>query len=119
MVAPVRIDPSTPRLFKTKAKNVFLPSKQLVDTAASKPDTREAPKLCPGRLQDCHRCSTSLRSADHRQADTYIFRLANRLGSPPGKTPEEVEARLAALIPEPYVRYSHHWLILHGCYVCK
>ena len=51
--------------------------------------------------------------------DTHIFRIGNRLGLAPGKTPEEVEAGLLAVIPADYLRHAHHWLILHGRYVCK
>ena len=51
--------------------------------------------------------------------DTHIFRLANRLELAPGKNVEDVELALGKVIPEPYIRHSHHWLILHGRYVCK
>ena len=51
--------------------------------------------------------------------DTHIFRLGNRLGLAPGTTPEEVEETLLRVIPAQYLRHAHHWLILHGRYVCK
>ncbi|HMF66930.1 MAG TPA: endonuclease III, partial [Phyllobacterium sp.] len=51
--------------------------------------------------------------------DTHIFRIGNRLGLAPGKTPEEVEARLMKVIPAEYLYHAHHWLILHGRYICK
>jgi endonuclease-3 len=51
--------------------------------------------------------------------DTHIFRIGNRIGLAPGKTPEEVEAGLIRVIPPEYMRHAHHWLILHGRYVCK
>jgi endonuclease III len=51
--------------------------------------------------------------------DTHVFRVANRTGLAPGKTPLEVEQKLEASVPRPYARYAHHWLILHGRYVCK
>ncbi len=51
--------------------------------------------------------------------DTHIFRIANRLGLAPGKTPDQVEAALMALIPADYLCHAHHWLILHGRYCCK
>ena len=51
--------------------------------------------------------------------DTHIFRIGNRLKLAPGKTPDEVEARLLPIVPQPYRRHAHHWLILHGRYVCK
>jgi endonuclease-3 len=51
--------------------------------------------------------------------DTHVFRVANRTGLAPGKTPREVEQKLEAAVPRKYARYAHHWLILHGRYVCK
>jgi endonuclease III len=51
--------------------------------------------------------------------DTHIFRVANRTGLAPGKTPREVEDGLERRVPAPYRRHAHHWLILHGRYVCK
>jgi len=108
-------------LFKTKAKNVFFLSKQLVEEHGGiVPDTREALQALPGVGRKTANVVLNIAFGQPTIAvDTHIFRLANRLGLAPGKTPEEVEARLAALIPEPYVRHSHHWLILHGRYVCK
>ena len=50
--------------------------------------------------------------------DTHLFRLGNRTGLAPGKTPLEVEKQLLARIPAPYLEHAHHWLILHGRYVC-
>lgn len=51
--------------------------------------------------------------------DTHVFRLSNRLGIAPGKTPEEVEAKLMKVVPKEFQQDAHHWLILHGRYVCK
>src|SRR5690606_33031218 len=51
--------------------------------------------------------------------DTHIFRIGNRIRLAPGRTPEEVEGTLIRIIPEEYMRHAHHWLILHGRYVCK
>jgi endonuclease-3 len=51
--------------------------------------------------------------------DTHVFRVANRTGLAPGRTPLEVEQKLEASVPRQYARYAHHWLILHGRYVCK
>ena len=51
--------------------------------------------------------------------DTHIFRIGNRLHLAPGKTPEQVEQGLIRIIPAEYMRHAHHWLILHGRYVCK
>jgi endonuclease III len=51
--------------------------------------------------------------------DTHVFRIANRLGLAPGKTPDEVEENLLKVIPDEYLFHAHHWLILHGRYTCK
>ena len=51
--------------------------------------------------------------------DTHVFRVSNRTGLAPGKTPEQVEARLEKRVPQPFRRDAHHWLILHGRYTCK
>ena len=51
--------------------------------------------------------------------DTHVFRVANRLGIAPGNTPREVEDELMRVVPEQFLRHAHHWLILHGRYVCK
>ncbi len=108
-------------LYKTKAKNVFLLSQKLVaDHAGGVPDDREALQALPGVGRKTANVVLNIAFGRPTIAvDTHIFRLANRLGLAPGKTPEEVERKLEALIPEPYVRHSHHWLILHGRYVCK
>ena len=50
--------------------------------------------------------------------DTHIFRVANRTGLAPGKTPEEVEQKLLKFVPDEFKQHAHHWLILHGRYVC-
>jgi endonuclease-3 len=108
-------------LFKTKAKNVFLLSKALVETHGGEvPGEREALQALPGVGRKTANVVLNIAFGQPTIAvDTHIFRLANRLGLAPGKTPEEVERRLEAIIPEPYKRDSHHWLILHGRYVCK
>ncbi len=108
-------------LFKTKAKNVFLLSQLLVERHGGVvPADREALQALPGVGRKTANVVLNIAFGQPTIAvDTHIFRLANRLGLAPGKTPEEVEKRLEALIPEPYVRHSHHWLILHGRYVCK
>ena len=108
-------------LFKTKAKNVFRLSEMLVETHGGEvPATRESLQALPGVGRKTANVVLNIAFGQPTIAvDTHIFRLANRLGLAPGKTPEEVEARLEALIPAAYVRHSHHWLILHGRYVCK
>jgi len=108
-------------LYKTKAKNVFLLSQQLVaEHGGVVPDDCEALQALPGVGRKTANVVLNIAFGRPTIAvDTHIFRLANRLGLAPGKTPEEVERQLERLIPEPYVRHSHHWLILHGRYVCK
>ena len=108
-------------LFKTKAKNVWLLSKALVEHHGGEvPGDREALQALPGVGRKTANVVLNIAFGLPTIAvDTHIFRLANRLGLAPGKTPEEVETRLEALIPEQWKRHSHHWLILHGRYVCK
>jgi endonuclease-3 len=108
-------------LFKTKAKNVWLLSKALVENHGGVvPADREALQALAGVGRKTANVVLNIAFGQPTIAvDTHIFRLANRLGLAPGKTPEEVEKRLDAIIPAEYKRHSHHWLILHGRYVCK
>ena len=108
-------------LFKTKAKNVWQLSKDLVERHGGEvPGDREALQALPGVGRKTANVVLNIAFGQPTIAvDTHIFRLANRLGLAPGKTPDEVERRLEAIIPEAYKRHSHHWLILHGRYVCK
>ncbi|MDK9696984.1 MAG: endonuclease III [Siculibacillus sp.] len=108
-------------LFKTKAKNVFLLSEALVAKHGGEvPGEREALQALPGVGRKTANVVLNIAFGLPTIAvDTHIFRLANRLGLAPGKTPEEVERRLEAIIPDAHKRHSHHWLILHGRYVCK
>ena len=108
-------------LFKTKAKNVWQLSKDLVEHHGGVvPGNREALQALPGVGRKTANVVLNIAFGLPTIAvDTHIFRLANRLGLAPGKTPDEVEKRLEAIIPEDYKRHSHHWLILHGRYVCK
>jgi len=108
-------------LFKTKAKNVWQLSKDLVERHGGVvPGDREALQALPGVGRKTANVVLNIAFGLPTIAvDTHIFRLANRLGLAPGKTPDEVEKRLEAIIPEEFKRHSHHWLILHGRYVCK
>jgi endonuclease III len=108
-------------LFKTKAKNVWQLSKDLVaDHGGVVPGDREALQALPGVGRKTANVVLNIAFGLPTIAvDTHIFRLANRLRLAPGKTPDEVEKRLEAIIPEEFKRHSHHWLILHGRYVCK
>ncbi len=108
-------------LYKTKAKNVHLLSKDLVTKHGGiVPNDRDALQALPGVGRKTANVVLNIAFGQPTIAvDTHIFRLANRLGLAPGKTPDEVERHLEAIIPDEYKRHSHHWLILHGRYVCK
>jgi len=108
-------------LWRNKAKNVIALSKALIENNHGQvPDNREALMILPGVGRKT--ANVVLNVAFHQPAmavDTHIFRIANRLELAPGKTPEEVEKKLLHIIPRHYLRHAHHWLILHGRYVCK
>jgi endonuclease-3 len=107
-------------LFRTKAKNIMALSRALVETHGGEvPDNREALEALPGVGRKT--ANVVLSMAFHQPTiavDTHVLRLANRLRLAPGKTPLEVETRLMAIVPERYRFHAHHWLILHGRYVC-
>jgi endonuclease-3 len=108
-------------LFRNKAKNVVALSKELVATYGGKvPETREALETLPGVGRKTANVVMNIAfGAPTIAVDTHIFRVGNRTGLAPGKTPREVEDRLEAIVPDRYRRHAHHWLILHGRYVCK
>lgn len=108
-------------LFRTKAKNIILLSAQLVrDHAGQVPQSRAALEALAGVGRKTANVVLNVVFGEPVMAvDTHIFRLANRTGIAPGKTPREVEDALVANIPKRFMRYAHHWLILHGRYVCK
>ena len=108
-------------LFNSKAKNVIALSQMLIDEFdGDVPQTRE--ELV--RLQGVGRKTANvvLNCAFGQETfavDTHIFRVGNRTGLAKGKTPEQVEAKLEKRVPRPFRLHAHHWLILHGRYVCK
>jgi endonuclease III len=108
-------------LFRAKAKNVVALSQQLIDLHnAEVPGTREALEALPGVGRKTANVVLNIIFGEATIAvDTHLFRLGNRLKLATGKTPIEVEKKLLKAIPEPYLRHAHHWLILHGRYVCK
>jgi endonuclease-3 len=108
-------------LFNTKAKNVILLSQALVDQYGSKvPRTREELQALPGVGRKTANVVLNTAFGEETFAvDTHVFRVCNRTGLAPGKTPDEVEARLEKIVPQPFRRDAHHWLILHGRYTCK
>jgi endonuclease III len=108
-------------LFRGKAKNVVALSQQLIDRHGGRvPDDREALEALPGVGRKTANVVLNIAFGHPTIAvDTHLFRLGNRTGLAPGTTPLEVENRLLKVVPKPYGRHAHHWLILHGRYVCK
>jgi endonuclease-3 len=108
-------------LFRTKAKNVIAACRLLVEEHGGEvPRARAALEALPGVGRKT--ASVVLNTAFGEPTiavDTHIFRVGNRTGLAPGKTPREVEEALLAITPAEYARDAHHWLILHGRYVCK
>ncbi len=108
-------------LFNTKAKNVMALSKILVEEHASQvPASREALEQLPGVGRKTANVVLNVAFGQHTIAvDTHIFRVGNRTGLAPGKNPREVEDGLEKATPAEFKQHAHHWLILHGRYVCK
>ncbi len=107
-------------LFRTKAKNVVALSRRLVEEhGGGVPRSREALEALPGVGRKTANVVLNIAFGEPTIAvDTHIFRVGNRTGLATGKTPFEVEQKLERLIPAKYLRHAHHWLILHGRYVC-
>jgi endonuclease-3 len=108
-------------LFNTKAKNVILLSQALIDQHCGKvPRTREQLQALPGVGRKTANVVLNTAFGEETFAvDTHVFRVCNRTGLAPGRTVDEVEAKLERIVPQPFRRDAHHWLILHGRYVCK
>ena len=108
-------------LFNTKAKNVIALSRALVEEHGGKvPADRDALETLPGvGRKTANVVMNCAFGAETFAVDTHVFRVSNRTGLAPGKTPAEVEAKLDRVTPQPWRRHAHHWLILHGRYVCK
>ena len=108
-------------LYKTKAKNVIALSEMLIANHASQvPQTREELVLLPGVGRKTANVVLNIAFGQPTIAvDTHLFRLGNRTGLAPGKTPEAVEQKLLKVVPKEYLRHAHTWLILYGRYVCK
>jgi len=108
-------------LYRNKAKNVILLSKQLLDRHNGiVPQDRDLLTTLAGVGRKTANVVVSMAFGQPTIAvDTHIFRLGNRLGLAPGTTPDEVENILEKRIPRDYLYHAHHWLILHGRYVCK
>ena len=108
-------------LFNTKAKNVIALSRALIDGHGSQvPRTREELEALPGVGRKTANVVLNTAFGEETFAvDTHVFRVSNRTGLAPGKTVEIVEAKLEKIVPQPFRRDAHHWLILHGRYTCK
>ena len=108
-------------LWRNKAKNVIALSQLLIEEFGGEvPATREDLTRLPGVGRKT--ANVVLNEAFGQPTiavDTHIFRVSNRTGLAPGKTPDEVEAGLERVTPEDFKHGAHHWLILHGRYVCK
>ena len=107
-------------LFRTKAKNVVALSRILVaEHGGEVPRSRDALEALPGVGRKTANVVLNMAFGEPTIAvDTHIFRIGNRTGLAPGKTPLEVELKLLAVVPDKYKLHAHHWLILHGRYVC-
>jgi endonuclease-3 len=108
-------------LFNTKAKNVIALSAMLVEQHDGQvPADRDALEALPGvGRKTANVVMNTAFGAETFAVDTHVFRVGNRTGLAPGKTPLEVEEKLDRVTPAPYRRDAHHLLILHGRYVCK
>jgi len=108
-------------LFNAKAKNVIALSKILVDEYGSEvPRSRDELVKLPGVGRKTANVVLNIAFDELTIAvDTHLFRVSNRTSLAPGKTPEQVEDKLMKVVPKEYLRHAHHWLILHGRYVCK
>jgi len=107
-------------LYRNKAKNVIALSNVLIrEHHGQVPRERDALEALPGVGRKTANVVLNVAFGEKTIAvDTHIFRVANRTGLAPGKTPREVEDRLLKVVPDKYLLHAHHWLILHGRYVC-
>jgi endonuclease III len=108
-------------LFNTKAKNVIAAAQILVDKYDGEvPQNREALEELPGvGRKTANVVMNTAFGAETIAVDTHIFRVGNRTGLAPGKNVLQVELKLEKVTPKPFLQGAHHWLILHGRYVCK
>lgn len=107
-------------LFNSKARNIMAACRILVERHGGEvPDNRRELEALPGVGRKTANVVLNTAFGQPTMAvDTHIFRVANRTGIARGKTVREVEDRLVRLVPKPYLKDAHHWLILHGRYVC-
>jgi endonuclease-3 len=107
-------------LFRSKAKNVIAMSRILIEQHGGEvPLNREALQALPGvGRKTASVVLNELRVEPAIAVDTHVFRVSHRLKLSKGKTPDQVEHDLMAIVPEPFLTRAHHWLILHGRYTC-
>ncbi len=107
-------------LFRNKAKNLVALSEILVREHRGRvPENRDALEKLPGVGRKTANVILNVAFGEPTIAvDTHIFRVSNRTGLAPGKSPEEVEQKLLKFVPDEYKLHAHHWLVLHGRYVC-
>lgn len=107
-------------LFNAKAKNVLALSKMLVENYGGRvPESRDELVKLPGVGRKTANVVLNIAFGHETIAvDTHLFRVSNRTGLAPGATPEKVEEKLEKVVPPEYRRHAHHWLILHGRYIC-
>jgi endonuclease III len=107
-------------LYRTKARNVIaLSAKVLSEFGGEVPRTRAGIESLPGAGRKTANVVLNMAFGEHTMAvDTHVFRVGNRTGMAPGKTPLEVELGLEKVIPAEFMLHAHHWLILHGRYTC-
>jgi endonuclease III len=108
-------------LFNTKAKNVIALSKILIENFGGEvPRTHEDLQSLPGvGRKTANVVMNVVFGAPTIAVDTHVFRVSNRTGLAKGATPEDVEHKLVRVVPSKWLMHAHHWLILHGRYVCK
>jgi endonuclease III len=108
-------------LYRGKAKNIIALSEKIIAEHGGKvPGIRESLEALPGVGRKTANVVLNIAFGEPTIAvDTHLFRVANRTGLAPGKNPLEVELGLLERVPERFKRHAHHWLILHGRYVCK
>ena len=108
-------------LYNAKAKNVVATARAIVEQHGGKvPESRDALEALPGvGRKTANVVMNTAFGAETIAVDTHIFRVANRTGLAPGKTVRIVEDKLMKVVPPEFRKDAHHWLILHGRYVCK
>jgi len=108
-------------LYRAKAKNVVALSRRLIEAFGGEvPRNREDLESLPGVGRKTANVVLNIAFSEKTIAvDTHLFRVSNRIPLARGKTPEEVERGLLQIVPDEYLLHAHHWLILHGRYICK